>query len=69
MDKFKQYADVVIQELVQVLTRIDDASVETALSMIEASKRIALGRTRGAGVEVLCHAANAFGQRCPLGDL
>lgn len=40
--KFKQYADVVIQELVQVLTRIDDASVETALSMIEASKRIVL---------------------------
>ena len=39
MDKFKQYADVVIQELVQVLTRIDDASVETALSMIEACSR------------------------------
>ena len=42
MDKFKQYADVVIQELSQVLAHMDDASVETALSMIETSQRIVL---------------------------
>ena len=42
MDKFKQYADIVIEELSQVLAHMDDASVESALSMIESSQRIVL---------------------------